>query len=40
MNDVNPINYKINLEPDLNTFKFEGHVEISVEAVEPVHEIS
>jgi aminopeptidase N len=40
MSDVNPVNYKIHLEPDLNTFKFEGSVEISVEAVEPVHEIA
>jgi aminopeptidase N len=40
MSHLNPINYKIHLEPDLNTFKFEGSVEISVEAVEPVHEIA
>jgi tricorn protease interacting factor F2/3 len=40
MSEINPINYKIHLEPDLNIFKFEGNVEISLEAVEPVQEIS
>ncbi len=40
MSNLNPVNYKIHLEPDLHTFKFEGSVEISVEAVEPVHEIA
>jgi tricorn protease interacting factor F2/3 len=40
MSDVNPISYKIHLEPDLNRFKFEGSVEISLEAVKPVQEIS
>jgi aminopeptidase N len=40
MSEVNPIRYEIHLEPDLKTFKFEGHVVISVEAVEPVQEIA
>ncbi|MGD9076068.1 MAG: M1 family metallopeptidase [Desulfobacteraceae bacterium] len=40
MSDVNPRNYKIHLEPDLNRFKFEGSVEISIEALKPVQEIS
>jgi aminopeptidase N len=40
MSDVNPVNYKIHLEPDLNSFKFKGTVEISLEAVEPVDQIS
>jgi len=39
MSDVNPINYKIHLEPDLNRFKFDGRVEILVEAVKPAREI-
>jgi tricorn protease interacting factor F2/3 len=40
MSDVNPVIYKIHLEPDLNSFKFEGSVEISLEAVKAVQEIS
>ena len=40
MIDVHPINYKIQLEPDLNRFKFSGITEILIEAVKPVHEIS
>jgi tricorn protease interacting factor F2/3 len=40
MSDVNPVNYKIHLEPDLSRFKFKGNVEISLEADKPVHEIS
>jgi len=39
MHNLNPLNYKIHLEPDLKRFAFEGSVEISVEALEPVHEI-
>ena len=40
MSNVNPVNYKIHLEPDLSNFKFKGNVDISLEAVEPVSEIS
>ncbi|UCF57290.1 MAG: M1 family metallopeptidase [Deltaproteobacteria bacterium] len=40
MGDVNPINYKIHLEPDLDRFKFSGSTQILVEAVSPVQEIS
>ena len=40
MNDVNPINYKIHLEPDLKEFKFAGNTEIIMEAMRPVNEIS
>ncbi len=40
MSHLNPVNYKIHLEPDFSNFKFKGDVEISVEALEPVHEIS
>ena len=40
MSDVNPVNYKIHLEPDLSSFKFKGNVEISLETIEPVDEIS
>jgi len=39
MNDVAPINYKIHLEPDLETLRFSGSVEIVVEASRPVNEI-
>jgi tricorn protease interacting factor F2/3 len=40
MNEVNPIHYKIHLEPDLGSFKFAGNAEILVEAAKPVHETS
>ncbi len=39
MNDVNPLNYKIHLEPDLKSFRFSGSTEISIEASGPVNEI-
>ena len=40
MDVVNPVNYKLHLEPDLARFTFEGKVEILCEAREPVKEIS
>jgi tricorn protease interacting factor F2/3 len=40
MGEVHPIHYEIHLEPDLDRFKFDGSVEILVEAVDPVREIS
>ncbi len=40
MNEMNPINYKILLEPDLQRFQFSGTTEISVEAAGPAREIS
>jgi aminopeptidase N len=40
MDELNPIHYRIHLEPDLKTFAFSGKVEISFEAVSPVSEIS
>jgi len=40
MNDVAPINYKVHLEPDLETLRFSGSVEIVVEASRPVNEIT
>ncbi len=40
MNNLNPINYKIHLEPDLNRFKFSGTTEILLKALQPVHEIT
>lgn len=40
MNNVNPIQYSIHLEPDLNTFKFKGSTGILIETVEPIREIS
>ncbi len=37
---MNPINYKIHLEPDLHSFQFSGTTDISIEATGPVSEIS
>ena len=37
---MNPINYKIHLEPDLHSFQFSGTTDISIEATGPVGEIS
>lgn len=38
MTEVNPIKYKIHLEPDLKNFKFAGSTEILLDAVRPVSE--
>jgi len=40
MNDVNPINYRIHLEPDLRTFRFSASTEILAETSRPVNEIT
>jgi hypothetical protein len=40
MNSLNPINYKINIEPDLRALKFSGSIEILLEASEKVSEIT
>jgi tricorn protease interacting factor F2/3 len=40
MNDANPIQYTIHLEPDLNTFKFKGSTSVLMEALEPIREMS
>ncbi|MCP4109712.1 MAG: M1 family metallopeptidase [Desulfobacteraceae bacterium] len=40
MKKINPINYKIHLEPDLKKFRFAGNVQILVQADEPIHEVS
>jgi len=40
MNNLNPINYKIHLEPDLNAFNFSGRTEILLEALGPVTEVT
>lgn len=40
MCDVNPINYKIHLEPDLNRFLFSGRVEILVQADKAIDVLS
>ncbi|MEA2038706.1 MAG: M1 family metallopeptidase [Thermodesulfobacteriota bacterium] len=40
MNSVNPTNYKISIEPDLQSFNFSGRTEILIEAAEPVSEIT
>jgi aminopeptidase N len=39
MNEINPLRYKIHLEPDLQGFRFSGFTEISIEAIGPIHEI-
>jgi len=39
MESINPVNYRIHLEPDLESFNFVGSVEIVVEAFDPVKEI-
>ncbi|MBW1704992.1 MAG: M1 family metallopeptidase [Deltaproteobacteria bacterium] len=40
MTDINPINYKIHLEPDLENFSFSGSTEILVNASKPVNDIT
>jgi tricorn protease interacting factor F2/3 len=40
MSDVNPINYQIRLEPDLERNTFSGSTEILIEAPSPVKKIS
>ncbi|MDY6863306.1 MAG: M1 family metallopeptidase [Thermodesulfobacteriota bacterium] len=40
MNNVNPIHYKIHLEPDLINFTFAGNTEILVEALKPIKKIT
>ncbi len=40
MTDINPINYKIHLEPNLNDFRFSGSTEILLKATKPVTEVS
>ncbi len=40
MNDINPVNYRIHLEPDLRIMKFSGSTEILVEAPTSVKEIT
>jgi aminopeptidase N len=39
MNNLNPINYKIHLEPDLSAFNFSGSTEIQIKALQPAHEV-
>jgi tricorn protease interacting factor F2/3 len=39
MQEVNPINYRIHLEPDLVNFKVSGQLEVLLEALKPVDEI-
>ena len=39
MQELSPISYKINLEPDLVNFKFEGQCEILLKASEPAAEV-
>ncbi|MCG2779109.1 MAG: hypothetical protein L6406_25830, partial [Desulfobacterales bacterium] len=38
MTGVNPIKYKIHLEPDLKNFRFAGSTEILLDVVRPVSE--
>lgn len=40
MKSMNPLNYKITLEPNLNQFNFRGKVEILMDVPKPVGEIS
>ncbi|MGD9358048.1 MAG: M1 family metallopeptidase [Desulfobacterales bacterium] len=40
MQELNPINYLIHLEPDLTRFKFDGNCEILLEATETVSEVA
>ncbi len=40
MTRINPISYKISIEPDLQSFTFSGCTEILIEATEPVSEIT
>jgi hypothetical protein len=40
MNQVNPINYKIWLEPDLVNFSFAGTTAIEFDAQRPIEEIT
>jgi tricorn protease interacting factor F2/3 len=40
MQHVKPLNYKIHLIPDLVNFKFEGQIEITFEAPQPVGDLS
>ena len=40
MKEVNPINYKIRLEPDLENFRFSGNTEILLGPVSPVDKIT
>ena len=39
MQGLNPINYRIHLEPDLVRFKFDGHCEILLESATPAAEV-
>ena len=36
---INPIHYKIRLEPDLKRFQFSGHAEVQLDLGAPVDEI-
>jgi len=40
MDNINPTNYKIHVEPDLRTFSFTGSTEIELDALQPVNEIT
>ena len=40
MQALNPLNYRIHLEPDLNRFKFDGQCEILLDAPQTVSEVT
>ncbi len=40
MSEINPINYKIHLEPDLENFRFSGSTEISLRASKFLNEVT
>ncbi|MBW2207182.1 MAG: M1 family metallopeptidase [Deltaproteobacteria bacterium] len=39
MQEINPIHYRIHLEPDLDNFSFQGHTEIDIHSTGPAKEI-
>ncbi len=40
MQVLNPLNYRIHLEPDLTRFKFDGKCEILLDTAETVSEVT
>ncbi len=40
MKEINPINYKIHLEPDLEKFRFAGNTQILIQTYKQIHDIS
>jgi hypothetical protein len=40
MQELNPLNYRIHLEPDLTRFKFDGTCEILLDAPQTISEVT